>query len=88
MAGPDGKILLAGGLAFTGSFLEAGGFPDNGYAIVGGTVGLSFVVSLASQTPLKPAVNAFAILVLLVAVMAYVPKLTTKRPNRKKKENG
>lgn len=87
MANPDGMVLLAGGLAFTGSFIKAGGFPENGYAIVAGTAGLAFVVALASQTPLKPAVRAFTILVLLVAIMTYIPGLT-KPAKRKKKENG
>ena len=88
MANPDGMVLLAGGLAFTGSFIKSGGFPENGYAIIGGTVGLSFVVSLASETPLKPAVKAFTILVLLVAMITYIPGLSAKSTKRKKKNNG
>lgn len=86
MASADGMVLLAGGLAFTGSFIKSGGFPENGYAIVGGTVALSFIVALASQSPLKPAVRAFAILILLVSAMRYIPALS--KSDKKRKNNG
>ncbi len=79
MAAPDGIILAAGGLSFVGNFAKAKGFPPNGYAIVGGTIALAFIVSLASTTPLKPAVRAFTILVLLVAIARYVPGLYKNR---------
>lgn len=82
MAKPDGMILLAGGLAFVGNFKEQGGFPSNGYAIVGGTFVLAFIFALAKSTPLDPAVKALAALILLVSVYTYVPNF------RKAKANG
>ena len=82
MATPDGMALAAGGIAFAGNFAESDGFPANGYAIIGGTIALSFIAALASTTPLKPAVRAFTGLVLLVAIFRYVPALNDKRKRK------
>lgn len=82
-------VMVAGGLAFIGSFKQAGGFPSNGYAIVGGTVALTFITSLTNGSTIDPAVRGLAGLMLLAAVYAYVPGLTKKStPTKKDKSHG
>lgn len=77
-------VLAAGSLAFIGSFKEAGGFPSNGYAVIAGTTALTFLASLASKTPIDPAVKALAVLMLLGAAFRYIPGLTKTTPKKKK----
>jgi hypothetical protein len=92
MANSQGLIMIAGGLAFVGSFKEAGGFPSNGYAVVGGTVALSFIASLTNNTALEPAVKALGVLMILGAAYRYIPglsKTNAKNPKiQKGKTNG
>lgn len=85
MAVSDGMFLAAGGLALTGNFVKAGGFPSNGYGIIGGTIALAFIASMTKSTPLDKPMKAFAGLVLLVAIYTYVPTL---RKSGKGKKNG
>lgn len=85
MASPDGLILTAGALALAGNFKESGGFPENGYAIISGTVALAFILSFTNGTPLQSPSRAFAALTLLVAVYQYVPTLYKQG---KRKNNG
>lgn len=87
MATADGLILVTGGVAFAGSFAEQGGFPSNGYAILGGTAALTFLASLTNGTPISPAVKGLAGLMLLGAVYRYVPALN-KATQRKRKSHG
>ncbi len=82
MASPDGIILTAGALAFAGNFSEQDGFPSNGYAIIGGTVALTFLASLTNGTPITPAVKGFAWLVLLGSAYRYIPAFTTKKTGK------
>jgi len=70
-------ILGAGGLAFAGSFKESSGFPPNGYAIIAGTVVLTFLASFTSDGALDRPVKALAGLMLLVSAIKYVPGLST-----------
>lgn len=69
-------VLLAGSLAFVGSFKQANGFPPNGYAVIGGTVALVFIFSLADKTAVEPVVKGLAGLMLLASIFVYVPGLT------------
>lgn len=69
-----GIIASAGGLALAGSFVKAKGFPSNGYAIVVGTLGLAFFASMVGDnSPITKPVRALAWLMLLAAVIRYVP---------------
>lgn len=74
----SGTYLAAGGLAFVGSFKEAGGWPSNGYAVVAGTTALTFLASLTEDTAMGPAVKALGILMLLAALYRYIPGLTNQ----------
>jgi len=85
MATADGLVLLTGGVAFAGSFAEEGGFPSNGYAILGSTAALTFLASLSNGTPISPAVKGLAGLMLLGAVYRYVPAFTKTKSSRKRK---
>lgn len=76
-----GAVVLSGGLALAGSFKKASGFPPNGYAVVGGTVALMFIVSLTDGTIVEGPVKAACMLMLLVAAIRYIPGLA----NTKKK---
>jgi hypothetical protein len=82
----EGIVLGAGGLAFVGSFKEAGGFPSNGYAVISGTAVLAFLAATVKGGALEGPVKALAGLMLLAALMRYVPTLTNTA--RKKKTNG
>jgi hypothetical protein len=85
--GAEGMILAAGGLAFAGSFKESGGFPENGYAIMGGTVGLVFLAATVKNSAIATPVKWLAILMLLGAAMRYLPVIVPSS-GRKGKANG
>ncbi len=80
----DGIVLGAGAVAFTGSFKDAGGFPGNGFSIIGATLLLAFLFSLTKEGPLAGPTKALAGLMLLAAVYRYTPGLF----NRKAKAHG
>lgn len=84
MPSTTGVIMSSGALAFVGSFKEAGGFPENGYAIIGGTTALTFLGSTVQGTKVEGPVRMFAYLVLLTAALKYIPSIT----NIKDKKNG
>ena len=78
----------AGALSFAGNMKLAGGFPDNGYNIVGGTIALVFMASFTKNTVIARPVKAFAGLVLLAAAMYYVPVLFGNDEVKPKRRNG
>lgn len=86
MATAEGLIIGAGALSFAGNFQKSGGIPPNSVAIVGSTIGLAFLASIAKGTALDGPVKAAAGLMLLVAVYVYVPAFTKDR--KKGKRNG
>jgi hypothetical protein len=88
MSTSDGLMIGAGAVAFIGSFSEAGGWPDNGYAIIGGTTALAFLSATTNNGPLAGPVKALAGLMLLVAIYRYVPTFATPKAKKKGKNNG
>lgn len=75
-----GIVASAGGLALTGSFIKAKGFPPNGYAIIVGTLALVFLTSVVGDSsPISKPVKALAGLMLLAAVIRYVPGFSKPR---------
>lgn len=84
----EGLVLGAGGLAFVGSFKEAGGFPSNGYAVISATAVLAFLASTSKGSPIEGPVKALAGLMLLAAVLRYVPGLSNVKTKKGKKGNG
>ena len=85
MATADKLVLGAGMIAFAGSFKQAGGFPENGYAIVGGTAALAFITSFTNGTILQKPAVWLSVLLLMSAIYVYVPGLAK---NKKGKKNG
>ena len=79
MATSEGLILGAGALAFGASFKEAGGFPPNGYAVIGGTVALTFIASFTGGSVLAGPVKGLAALMLLGAAIRYIPNLSNTK---------
>ena len=79
----ESLIMGAGGVAFLGSFKQADGFPSNGYAIIAGTTALVFLASTTRGSALEKPVHAAAALMLLVALIRYVPGLRTTKKERK-----
>jgi hypothetical protein len=80
-------VLAAGGLAFVGSFKDAGGFPANGYTVISATVALVFLASMTDGTAFDPAIKGLAGLMLLGAAYYYIPAFT-KKSTKKGKVNG
>lgn len=85
---PEGKTMLAGGIAFAGSVKEAGGFPSNGYRILAATFTLTVIYSLGSRSKIEPIISGLATLTLLASVMYYIPKLVGMSKTKKGKKNG
>jgi hypothetical protein len=83
----DGMLIGAGTLSFAGNMKLSGGFPENGYNIVGGTVALVFIASFTKDGYLAKPMKAFAFVCLLAAAMYYVPVLlpTGETKSTKKK---
>lgn len=84
----QGLVLMAGGLAFVGSFKEADGFPSNGYAIIGGTTALAFIASLSSGSKLDPAIKMLGVLMVLGAAYRYIPGLSKTNAKTAKIKKG
>lgn len=80
----EGLVLGAGGLTFVASFKEASGFPSNGYAVIAGTTVLAFLASTVKGSALEGPVKALAGLLLLSALLRYVPTLTATPKGGKK----
>jgi len=74
----EGLTIAAGSVAFIGNFAEEGGWPTNGYKIVGATIALAIIFSFAGNGPLSKPVTALAALMLLAAVYRYVPAFRKK----------
>jgi len=74
----EGLTIAAGSIAFIGNFAEEGGWPGNGYQIVGATIALTIIFSFASNGPLEKPVTALAALMLLASVYRYVPAFRKK----------
>lgn len=82
----EGKTLLAGTIAFIGSFKEAGGFPSNAPRIIAATLVLTIIYSLGSKSKIEPIISGLATLTLLASVLYYIPVIAGKK--RKVKKNG
>lgn len=81
----ESMVLGAGGIAFLGSFKEASGFPSNGYAVIAGTTALVFLAVTTRGTALEGPAKAMAGLMLLVALIRYVPGLRGQMKTKKGK---
>lgn len=88
MAKTENIVMASGALAFAGSFKEAGGFPDNGYAVIGATTALVFLASTVSGSRIDGPIRGLAYLTLLSASLRYIPTLANMPNKRKKKSNG
>jgi hypothetical protein len=73
-----GLVMIAGTIAFLGSMREAKMFPPNGVRIIFSTMALAVVISLFERGSLAPAVRALGYLMILTALVRYVPKFSTK----------
>jgi hypothetical protein len=73
-----GLAGLAGTIAFLGSMKEAKSFPPNGVRIIFATLMLVVVVSLFDRGPLASPIKALGMLMVLGALIRYVPKLSKK----------
>jgi hypothetical protein len=83
----------AGGIALSAGFAEQKRFPSNGVRIVLATVVLTLLVALTNGTRVEPLAKAFAGLMLLATVFAYVPGFqrdwtAPKKAKPKGKANG
>ncbi len=96
MARPEYFVMGAGGIALSAAFAEKRQWPGtDGVRIVIATVVLTLLVALTNGTRIEPLAKAFAGLMLLATVFAYVPGFQKewskpKHPNkpRKEKANG
>lgn len=77
----DGLVILAGGVTFASNFKESGGFPPNGFGILGATFVLTFLAAVTRKSAIEPAVKALAALMLLGAIFRSVPALSKGKNN-------
>jgi hypothetical protein len=71
-------VMIAGTIAFLGSMREAKMFPPNGVRIIFSTLALAIVLSLFDHSRFSPIVRGVAGLMVLTAVIRYVPKFSKK----------
>lgn len=83
MPSAEGLIIATGATAFASNFKESGGFPSNGYGIIGATIALVFIASFTAKGSFEKPIRALAALMLLGAVYRYVPAFT-KTANKKR----
>lgn len=79
-----GLTIIAGVLAFFGNMKIDKGFPKAGVRIVAATILLAIIMSLFDKGRLSPVARGLAGLMVLAAVIKYVPVLS----NTKGKKNG
>lgn len=78
MATAEGLVIGAGAVSFLGNFKESGGWPSNGYKILGATAVLAVLAAFSQDSRLAGPIKALAALMLLVSVYKYVPTLSKK----------
>jgi hypothetical protein len=76
---PDGVVIGAGTIAFVGSMREAQAFPPNGVRIIVSTGLLAIAASIAGNGPLRQPVTLLAWLMVITALIRYVPYFNTKK---------
>jgi len=81
---PEYFVMAAGAIALTAGFAEQKRFPDNGYKVIGGTLALTVLASATKGSNIEPLVRAFALLMLLASVYAYVPAFKRETDKRRK----
>lgn len=79
-----GLVVLAGAVAFFGNMKIDKAFPKAGLRIITATIALAIILSLLDNGRLSPVARGLAGLMLLAAVIKYVPILS----NSKGKKNG
>lgn len=84
MPSPSGLVIAAGTTAFIGNWKKEDGFPETGYTIIAATIALVFIASFTSGTAFEKPAKAAAGLMLLTAVIKYVPGLMTTKSKGKK----
>lgn len=78
---PEMPYLAAGIISLTASVKREGGFPSNGVTAVIATVALVIVASATANSRVAPIVRAIGLLLLMAAIMAAAPTLTSKGKN-------
>jgi hypothetical protein len=79
MPSAEGLIIATGATAFAGNFRESGGFPSNGYGIIGATIALVFIASFTAKGSFNGPIKALAGLMLLGAIYRYIPAFTENK---------
>lgn len=74
-----GLVMLAGTIAFLGNMKVDKGFPKAGVRIVTATIVLSIILSVFDNGKLSPIARGIGYLMVLSAVIAYVPKFSNKK---------
>lgn len=83
MANPETPYVIAGTVAVVGGWAKHGGWPPNGTEAVAATVVLSLIAATTANTSVEPFVVAVGWLLVMGAVYAAVPALTTKKAGKK-----
>lgn len=74
-----GLVMIAGAIAFFGSMKEAKMFPSNGVRIIFATMILAVVISLFDHGSFQRPVKWLGFLMIISALIRYVPKFNTKK---------
>jgi hypothetical protein len=73
-----GLVMLAGAIAFFGNMKVDKGFPKAGARIITATILLAIILSLFDNGKLSPIARGIGYLMVLSALVRYVPKFSTK----------
>jgi hypothetical protein len=73
-----GLVGIAGTTAFFGNMKIDGGFPKAGVRIITATILLMIIVSLFDNGKFSPIARGLGYLMVLSALVTYVPKFSTK----------
>lgn len=78
-----GIVLAAGTVSFLGNMKQAGAFPPNGVRVITATIILTILASIADNSVLAKPAKWLAILMLLSALLAYVPYFSNTKKGKK-----
>ena len=85
---PDLMFLLAGAITFGAHWKHESGYPEEGAKIIGATLALAVIASLANNTSFASPVRGFAGLALLATAIRHIPTLSEQKKTTSPRRSG